>query len=132
MCSETDFTQEKSHFHPTSRIPKTMVQNFHICLRSWPTELPPPFTVCLTGRCPFFLRLPSLNPCPMTSWTSCVCHTNHQVAIWISSFVTILVCSVPASPFAGLFGGSKCSRIQSCTRKQAGCQSWSQRCNAAQ
>ena len=21
MCSETDFTQEKSHFHPISRIP---------------------------------------------------------------------------------------------------------------
>ena len=27
MCSETDFTQEKSHFHPTSSIP-----NFPYCL----------------------------------------------------------------------------------------------------
>ena len=23
MCSETDFTQEKSHFHPTSSIPNS-------------------------------------------------------------------------------------------------------------
>ena len=23
MCSETDFTKEKSHFHPTSRIPNS-------------------------------------------------------------------------------------------------------------
>ena len=23
MCSETDFTQEKSHFHPTSSVPNS-------------------------------------------------------------------------------------------------------------
>ena len=30
MCSETDFTQEKGHFDPTSRIPNSSLLFFEI------------------------------------------------------------------------------------------------------
>ena len=32
MCSETDFTQEKGHFHPTSRIPNLSMYTVYCLL----------------------------------------------------------------------------------------------------